>query len=142
MLRYCSVVVMVAVVAVVADAGPLRQWLNRSSGRGCAPVPAAMPAGPSEMAVPPGIPAPMPQASPPGAPMSEAQQKAGLMASFGRLSHGIGAPCPPGQYEGIGYSTASAQDAIRSCCYWGRRTPISIGVAQGRNGWYACVRYQ
>jgi hypothetical protein len=107
---------MVAVVAVVADAGPLRQWLNRSSGRGCAPVPAAMPAGPSEMAVPPGIPAPMPQASPPGAPMSEAQQKAGLMASFGRLSHGIGAPCPPGQYEGIGYSTASAQDAIRSCC--------------------------
>ena len=45
-------------------------------------------------------------------------------------------------YEGIG--TGSTRDAaIRRCCYWGSRTPIEIGVAQGRFGrWYAVVRYR
>lgn len=47
-----------------------------------------------------------------------------------------------GTYEGIG--TGSTRDAaIRRCCYWGSRTPIEIGVAQGRFGrWYAVVRYR
>jgi len=44
-------------------------------------------------------------------------------------------------YEGVGYSSVSADDAIRHCCYWGQRKPRDIGVARGRNGWYACVRY-
>lgn len=44
-------------------------------------------------------------------------------------------------YEGVGYSSASADDAIRRCCFWGQRKPRDIGVARGQNGWYACVRY-
>lgn len=45
-------------------------------------------------------------------------------------------------YEGVGFSSRSADEAIRNCCYWGKKTPIDIGVARGRNGWYACVRYR
>jgi len=44
-------------------------------------------------------------------------------------------------YEGVGYSTASAAAAIRSCCFWGQRKPREIGVARGARGWFACVRY-
>lgn len=45
-------------------------------------------------------------------------------------------------YEGVGFSSRSADEAIRNCCYWGKKTPIDIGVARGKNGWYACVRYR
>jgi uncharacterized membrane protein len=45
-------------------------------------------------------------------------------------------------YEGVGFSSSSADAAVRNCCYWGQKTPIEIGVARGRNGWYACVRYK
>ncbi len=45
-------------------------------------------------------------------------------------------------YEGIG-TGPTRESAIRRCCYWGSRTPIEIGVAQGRFGrWYAVVRYR
>lgn len=67
-----------------------------------------------------------------------AQGSAEIQASRGRMGH-VGGNCG---CEGVGFSTRSAQDAIRSCCYWGRRTPVDIGVARGRNGWYACVRYR
>lgn len=46
------------------------------------------------------------------------------------------------RYEGVGFSTSSAQAAIKNCCYYGQRTPVEIGVSRGRNGWYACVRYR
>jgi hypothetical protein len=45
-------------------------------------------------------------------------------------------------YEGVGFSSRSADHAIKSCCYWGKRKPLDIGVARGHNGWYACVRYK
>lgn len=45
-------------------------------------------------------------------------------------------------YEGVGFSSISADAAIRNCCYWGQRTPVEIGVAKGRSGWFACVRYR
>jgi len=67
-----------------------------------------------------------------------AQESAELQARRGRVGHMGGAY----RYEGVGYSTASADDAIRNCCYYGKRTPIEIGVARGSNGWYACVRYR
>lgn len=67
-----------------------------------------------------------------------AQGAAEIQASKGRMSH-VGGNRGP---EGVGFSTRSAQDAINNCCYWGRRTPVDIGVARGRNGWYACVRYR
>ena len=67
-----------------------------------------------------------------------AQESAEASARAGRMAHRGGSYA----YEGVGYSTRSADDAIRNCCYWGRRTPVEIGVARGRNGWFACVRYR
>jgi len=67
-----------------------------------------------------------------------AQQSASTSASQGRMAHRGGSF----RFEGVGFSTSSSQAAIRNCCYWGQRTPIEIGVARGRNGWYACVRYR
>ncbi len=67
-----------------------------------------------------------------------AQDSAEASARAGRMAHRGGSYA----YEGVGYSTRSAQDAIHNCCYWGKRTPIEIGVARGRNGWFACVRYR
>lgn len=70
---------------------------------------------------------------------SAGQAKANRNAAMGRLSHR--GPLA-GQYEGVGFSTRSADDAIRNCCYWGQRKPTSISVAKGRNGYYAVVGYR
>jgi hypothetical protein len=67
-----------------------------------------------------------------------AQQSANASAAQGRMAHRGGSY----RYEGVGFSSASAQQAIRNCCYYGQRTPIEIAVSRGRNGWYACVRYR
>ena len=67
-----------------------------------------------------------------------AQASAQYSAQCGRMAHRGGSY----RYEGVGFSTASAQSAIRNCCYYGQRTPVEIGVSRGRNGWYACVRYR
>ncbi len=70
-----------------------------------------------------------------------AQQKAEMQASSGRCFH-PGGSLGGGTHEGCGFSSVSADDAIRHCCYWGQRTPIDIGVARGANGWYATVLYR
>lgn len=67
-----------------------------------------------------------------------AQGVANIQASKGILSHHGGNR----GYEGVGFSTRSANEAIKNCCYWGQKTPTEIGVAYGKNGWYACVRYK
>ncbi len=67
-----------------------------------------------------------------------AQQSANTSAAQGRMAHRGGSY----RYEGVGFSAASAGQAIRNCCYYGQRVAIEIGVARGRNGWYACVRYR
>ena len=67
-----------------------------------------------------------------------AQASAQSSAQCGRMAHRGGSY----RFEGVGFSTASAQAAIRNCCYYGQRTPVEIGVSRGRNGWYACVRYR
>lgn len=72
---------------------------------------------------------------------SIAQGKANLQASQGRMRH-VGGSFGAGRYEGVGFSTESADDAIRKCCYWGQRSPVDIGVARGANGWYATVLYR
>jgi hypothetical protein len=69
---------------------------------------------------------------------STAQGVAEMQANKGYCGHFGG----NSGYEGVGYSTVSGDHAIRSCCYWGQKTPVDIGVARGRNGWYACVRYK
>ena len=69
--------------------------------------------------------------------IQSAQDAAVVLAGRGKLVH---TGC--GQTEGIGFSTVSADAAIHNCCYWGRRTPIDIGVARGSRGWFAVVRYR
>ncbi len=70
-----------------------------------------------------------------------ANQKAAQQASEGRMRH-VGGSMGSGRYEGVGFSTVSADDAIRKCCYWGQRSPVGIGVSRGNNGWYATVLYR
>ncbi len=60
-----------------------------------------------------------------------AKQKSELQASRGRLQH-VGGSFGTGRYEGVGFSTRSADDAIRNACYWGQKTPVGIGVAKAR----------
>lgn len=77
------------------------------------------------------------QAAPAGADLSTAQGAANAMAAAGRMAHFGGNP----GYEGVAFSTTSADDAITRCCYWGTMPVAEIGVARGAAGWYACVRY-
>lgn len=70
-----------------------------------------------------------------------AQRKAEQQASEGRCRH-VGGGFGNGRYEGVGFSTSSPDAAVRACCYWGQRQAIDVGVARGRNGWYATVIYQ
>jgi hypothetical protein len=68
-----------------------------------------------------------------------AQDHAVVIARRGSLVH---SSC--GQYEGIGFSTVSAEQAKRSCCFYGKRTPVDIGVAWSplRRRWFAVIRYR
>jgi hypothetical protein len=68
-----------------------------------------------------------------------AQDAAEQLAAEGRLRHKGNSG---GATEGIGFSTASPDAAIAASCYWGQRTPTEIGVARGRRGWYAVIRYE
>jgi hypothetical protein len=72
---------------------------------------------------------------------SVAQAKAQQQAAEGRMRH-VGGGMGAGSYEGVGFSTVSAEHAVSKCCYWGQRKAIDIGVARGRNGWYATVIYR
>lgn len=73
--------------------------------------------------------------------VTTAQADADYMARTGffghRGRHG-------GGYEGIGFSTTSADDAIRRCCFWGKRQPTQIATSFStrRRGWVAVVRYR
>jgi len=73
--------------------------------------------------------------------ITTAQTDADYMARTGRFGHcgrhGSG-------YEGIGFSTVSADHAIRSCCFWGKRRPVEIATSFSarRRGWVAVVRYR
>ncbi len=70
-----------------------------------------------------------------------AKQKAQQQASEGRMRH-VGGTMGSARYEGVGFSTTSADAAIRQCCYWGQRSPTGIGVVRGNGGWYATVLYR
>lgn len=70
-----------------------------------------------------------------------ARQKAELLARHKSVYHpggGFGA----GFYEGVAMGSTE-KSAITSCCYWGSKKPIAIGVARSENGlWYATVIYK
>ena len=76
--------------------------------------------------------------------VTSAQQDAERRACTGRLGHFGPAG---GRREGIGYSSVSADAAVRSCCYYadamrGRYRIVERGVARGPRGWYAVIRYE
>lgn len=70
-----------------------------------------------------------------------AQAHANRLAASGSFYH---ASNRGGGYEGIGRSSRSADDAVRHCCYWGKRTPVDIGTAYSPRlrQWVAVVRYR
>ena len=76
---------------------------------------------------------------------SSAQSDAGYMARTGVLRH-----CGKNgntKREGIGFSTVSADAAVRSCCFYadamrGRYRIVERGVARGPKGWYAVIRLE
>lgn len=70
-----------------------------------------------------------------------AKAKSQQQANEGRMRH-VGGSFGSGRYEGVGFSTVSADHAIRQCCYWGQRTPVGIGVVRGARGWFATVLYR
>lgn len=74
-------------------------------------------------------------------PSSIAQGKAETQARLGVMHH-PGGSFGSGTREGVGYSSVSAEDAVRHCCFWGKCEPVEIGVARGQNGWFACVIYR
>lgn len=70
-----------------------------------------------------------------------AQAKAEMQARDGVMRH-VGGSFGAGRFEGVGFSTVSADDAIHRCCYWGRKTVVEIGVARGARGFFATVIYR
>ena len=117
----------------------------------CAPAPtscngaglgATVPTAINDIPAPSAAPVtPVSFARPIDSPTSIAQQKAQIQASQGVMRH-IGGSFGGGSREGVGFSTLSPQDAIKNCCYYGKCQPIDIGVARGRDGWYATVLYR
>jgi hypothetical protein len=73
--------------------------------------------------------------------ISSAQEDAEEMARTGILRH-----CGRngGRREGIGFSTASPDSALRSCCYYGRYRIAEKAVvwSPARRGWFAVIRYE
>lgn len=70
--------------------------------------------------------------------ISSAQAEAESLARSGVLRH-----CgrSGGLREGIGFSSVSASDALKRCCYHGRYRIVEQGVARGPRGWFAVIRY-
>ena len=70
-----------------------------------------------------------------------AQAKAEQQARSGVMRH-VGGSMGAGRFEGVGFSTVSADDAIRKCCYFGQKQVVEYGVARGVKGWFATVLYR
>ena len=75
-----------------------------------------------------------------GGPQQVASAKAAYAASRGIRGH-VGGGFGGGRYEGVGFSTHSAQQALNNCCYTGQRRVAGSSVVRGSNGWYACKIY-
>jgi len=70
-------------------------------------------------------------------------QKSLMQAQRGRMGHVMrGQYLPSARAEGVGFSTRSAQDALRRCCYYGQRQMVGYSVVRGRRGWYATSQYR
>lgn len=51
-------------------------------------------------------------------------------------------PKQVGQYEGVGRSTRSFDDAVSKACYAGQKVPVSIQYSKTGSWYNAVVRYQ
>lgn len=129
-MRLKWILLLTVVLTSVAEARP-----RRANTMVSAPQVAYAPATPVFMPAPVSTPMPVPTGG------GVAQGKAETQARSGRCFH-PGGSLGGGTHEGCGFSSVSADDAVRRCCYWGQRTPIDIGVARGANGWYATVLYR
>lgn len=71
---------------------------------------------------------------------NSAQIDADEMARTGVLRHSG----RTSRREGIGFSTAGPDAALRSCCYYGRYRIAEKAVAwcPSRRGWFAVIRYE
>lgn len=75
-----------------------------------------------------------------------AERKSSQQASEGVMRH-VGGGFGGGRYEGVGFSTRSPDQAIRTCCYYGRRPVREQSAVYGYNrqlrcwGWFATVIY-
>lgn len=79
-------------------------------------------------------------AAPQPAAVGSAQWKAEQCARMNSVMH-LGGGFGGGAFEGCGFG-ATREQAIQGSCFWGQRTPIEIGVAQGSNGYYAVIFYR
>ncbi len=70
-----------------------------------------------------------------------AYSKSMQQAAEGRMRH-VGGSLGSGGYEGVGFSTRSAEDALRRCCYYGQREMVTHSVVRGANGWYATALFR
>ena len=70
--------------------------------------------------------------------VTTAQQDAEQMARTGVLRH-----CGRngGRREGIGFGSTPEQ-ALRSCCFYGRYRIREQAVVRGARGWFAVIRYE
>jgi len=73
--------------------------------------------------------------------ISSAHDDAELMARTGVMRHCGRAG---GRREGIGFSTVSADHAVRSSCFYGRYRIVERAVVWSpiRRGWFAVIRYE
>jgi len=67
-----------------------------------------------------------------------AYESASISARAGVAAHRGGVYA----FEGVGFSTAGPDAALRNCCYYGQRAIVESAVVQGSRGWFACVRYR
>lgn len=70
-----------------------------------------------------------------------AQEEADALAAVGGPLRHCGRA--GGLREGLGFSTAGPDAALRSCCFFGRFRILEKAVAWSpiRRGWYAVIRY-
>jgi hypothetical protein len=79
-----------------------------------------------------------PSAAPAGS--GGVQWKADMQARSGRCFHPGGGFVAGANYEGVGYSSVSPQDALNHCCNNGGPV-VAQAVAKGPGGWYAVKQY-
>lgn len=126
MKRFLLLAVVVGLTAATSQAGPLQ----RVFGGRLRPA-AVAPCGPQS---------PVPYEVTAGVTDGGVQWKADVQARQGRCFHPGGGFTSGASFEGVGYSSASPQDALAHCCTNGGPV-VAQAVSHGPGGWYAVKQY-